>query len=119
MVAQAVAVGQIEYLSVYFGGYRLGVEGDAALLLEVIVGPDVVVAGEEVHLDAHVRQLGKLAEEARVALWHNVFVLVPEVEHVAEQVHGGGFRLYVVEETHQAAFLRACVVDGQRAQMGV
>ena len=83
VVAEAVAVGQVEYLSVYFRGYGLCVQRHSAFLFEVVVCPDVVVAGEEMHLDAHVSQFRQLAEEARVALGHNVLVLVPEVEDVS------------------------------------
>ena len=84
----------------------------AAFFFKVAERPDVVVAGEEVHLYAHVRQFGQLAQKACVAFGHDVFVLIPEVEHVAQKVYGGGLVLYVVKEAHQPSLLRACVVDG-------
>ena len=60
-VAQAVAMGQIEYLSIELYGLWLLVEDDTTLALQIFVGPDVVVACELVHLDTHVSQFGELA----------------------------------------------------------
>ena len=76
-VSQSVAVGQIELLAVDFGGQRLAVQDDAAFLLQVVAAPDVVVTDEEVHFHPEVRQLGHLAQEARVALGHDGFEFVP------------------------------------------
>jgi len=119
VVAQSVAVGEVEHLAVDVNRLGLCVQDHAALVAQVAEGPDVVVAGEVVHLHAAVCQLGELAEEAREAFWHHVLVLKPEVKHVAEQIDGGGLALYVVKEAHQPALLRAAVVYGERAQMGV
>jgi hypothetical protein len=47
------------------------------------------------------------------------YVLVPEVEHVAQQVHGFRLVLDAVEEIHQAPFLRASMLDGPRAQVRI
>ena len=87
-VAQTVAVGQVELLAADFGGQCLAVQDDAALLLQVVAAPNVVVADEEMHFHPEVRQLGHLAQKARVALGHDGLELVPEVEHVAQQVDG-------------------------------
>ena len=118
-VAQTVAVGQVELLTADFGGQRLAMQDDAALPLQVVAAPDVVVADEEVHLHPEVRQFGHLAQEARVALGHDGLEFVPEVEHVAQQVDGGCLVLDAVQESDQAAFLRPSVGDGERAQVGV
>ena len=85
----------------------------ATFLLQVAVGPEVVVAHEVVHLHAHVGQFGEFAEEARVALGHHVAVFVPEVEHIAEQIDRFRLVFYLVEEAHEAAFLRAAVLYGE------
>ena len=118
-VAQAVAVGQVELLAADFGGQRLAVQDDATLPFQVVAAPDVVVADEEVHFHPEVRQLGHLAQEARVALGHDGLELVPEVEHVAQQVDGRSLVLDAVQEADQAAFLCPSVGDGEGAQMGV
>ena len=94
-------------------------DNESALVLQVSVCPDVVVAGEEMHLHTHVGQFGQLAEEARVALRHHVAPLAPEVEHVAEEVDGARLCLYAVKETNQPSLLRAAVVDGPRAKVGI
>ena len=71
------------------------------------------------NLDSHVGQLGQFAEEARIAPGHHTAVFIPEIKHVAKQVYGGGLGLYAVEEAHQAPFVHAAVVDGERAKMCV
>ena len=53
-IAQAIAMRKEEYLAVEFGGLRLLVEDDATLFFKIAVSPDVVVACEIMHLDAHV-----------------------------------------------------------------
>ena len=55
-VAQSVAVRYVEHLVVDLYRLGFGVHDKATLLFEVAVGPDVVVAGEVVHLHAHVGQ---------------------------------------------------------------
>ena len=64
-------------------------------------------------------QLRELAEKARVALWHDVFVFMPEVEHVAQQIHRGGLRLNLIEKAHETAFLSARMLSCERAEVGV
>ena len=83
-VAKSVAMCKEEHLAVYLGGEWLLMEYHTALLLKVVVGPDVVVAGEIVHFYPHVGEFGEFAEKACVTSWHDIFVFVPEVEHVAE-----------------------------------
>ena len=118
-IAQTVAVGQVEHLAVDFGGDRLLVQYYSALLLQVVVGPDVVVAGEVVHLHTHVGKLRELAQKASVATRHHILVFIPEVEHVAKQVYGAGLLLDRVKEAHEAALLHALVRNGPRAEVGV
>ena len=118
-VAQPVAVGQIEDAAVELRGQRLAVDDDAALALQVVEGPDVVVAREVVHLDAHVCQLGDLAEEARVALRHHVFIFEPEVEHVAQQIDGSRLRLDGVEEAYESPLLHPLVLECPGSEVGV
>ena len=60
-VAHAVAVCQKELVTVDLGSLFLFVQNDATLLLQVFVGPDVVVAREIVYLDTHVRQFRQFA----------------------------------------------------------
>ena len=113
-VAQAVAMGQEEQLAVDLRRLRLLMQYHAALLLQVLIGPDVMVAGEVMHLDTHVGQFGYLAEKAREALRHHILVFVPEVEHVAQQVDGCCLLLDGVEESHEPALLHPSVWDCQR-----
>lgn len=118
-VTQSVAVGEEESAAVDFGGQGLAVDDDAAFLFEIAVGPDVVVAGEEVDFDTHIGQFGEFSEETGVAAGHDITVFVPEVKHVAKEIDSGGLVLDAVEETDQTALVHARMVYGERAQMGV
>ena len=111
-ITETVAVCQEEDFSVNLGGERLLVQDDTALFLSVFVGPDVVVAREVMHLDTHVGQFREFAEETGIALRYHVFVFVPEVEHVAQQVDGSGLLLDRVKKSHQPAFLHPSMWDG-------
>ena len=105
LAAQPFAMAQVEEAAVDIHHAALRVERDATFFLQVVAHPQVVVAREEMHLHAHVRQLAYLAQQAGVTLGHHGLVLVPEVKDVAEQIDGGGFVLDAVEEVHQPALL--------------
>ncbi len=106
-------MGQIELLAIDFCGEGLFVQNQSALLCEVIVAPDIVVACEEMHLHTHIRQLRQLAQEAGIALGYHRLELIPEVEHIAHQVDGIGLELNLFQEIHQSAFLCAAMLYGQ------
>ena len=89
-------------------------QDDATLLLQIVVGPDVVIACEVMHLNTHVGQFRQLAQKAGKALGDDVFVFVPEVEHVAQQIDSGSFLLDAVEKTHQSSFLLSLMRNSQR-----
>lgn len=112
-IAQSVAMRQEEYLTIEFGGLGLLVEDDATLLFQITIGPDVVVACEKMHLDAHVSEFGEFAQKAGKALGHHIFVLVPEVEHIAQEIDGSSFFLDAVKETHEPTLLHALMRDSQ------
>ena len=118
-VAQSVAVRYVEHLVVDLHRLGLGVYNQSTLLFKVSVCPDVVVAGEVVHLHAHIGQLRELAKKARVALRHHVAPLAPEVEHIAQQIDGARLCLYRVEKPHKSTLLRATVVDSPRTEVGI
>ena len=118
-VAQAVTMSHEEYLAVDLCSQRLVVQDDAALFFQILLGPDVVVAGEVMYLDAHIGQLRQFAEEAGVAFGHHVTVFIPEVEHVAEQIDGGRLLLNTVEEAHQPALLHPAVFNSPRTEVSI
>ena len=118
-VAEAVAVGQEEDLVAEFQRQWFAVHDDAAFFLQIVVGPDVMVTGEEVHLYAEVRQLADFAQEAREALRHHQFILMPEVEHIAQHIYSACFVLDTIKEAHESALLRTTVLHGAAAQMGI
>ena len=118
-VAQSVAVGKVELFSVDIRGEVFAVNDYPALPGKVIPAPDIMVAGEEVYFHAHIRQFGQLAEKAGVAFGHDRAELVPEVEHVAQQLYGGCFVLDPVEKVPQPSILCTSVLDGPRTQVCV
>ena len=119
VAAGAVAVRHIEGDAVDFF-CQLGVHHPhAEFFLDIVEEPDVVVAGQPCHLHAGVGELGELAEQAHVALWHHVLVFVPVVEDVAEQVYGHGLLLDAVEEGDDASFALAGTVVVGGAQVKV
>ena len=87
-IAQPVAVSQVENLAIELNCLWLFMQDNTALFLQVFVGPDIVVASEVMYLDTHVGQFGYLSEETGEAFWHHIFIFVPEVEHIAQQIDG-------------------------------
>ena len=99
-VALAVAVVEIEQTAEYLCCQWLAVEYHSAFALKVSVSPYIVIAGEVMHLDAHVGQFGNLAKETCVAFRYDIFPLMPEVEHIAKHIYGRCLILDFVEESH-------------------
>ena len=58
-----------------------------AELLEVTIGPDVVVSSEEIHIHATVHEFLQGSECADIALWHHIAVFIPEIPDVTEKIH--------------------------------
>ena len=114
---QAVAVADEEAFAVELHGNRLLVLDEADFAFEVVESPHIMVAGEEMHLDAAIGQLGELAEQTHVAAWHDIAVREPEIEHIAEQHEGVAAVLDGVEETAQFPFTLGRV--GAAAEVGV
>lgn len=112
-ITQSVAMGKQEYLAIDLGGERLLVQDNATLLLQVVEGPDVVIACEVVYLNAHIRQFRQFAEETGISTRHDILELIPEVEHVAKEIYGGSLVLDAVEKPDQPALMHAAVVDGK------
>lgn len=100
-------------------GKRLTMENDATLLLQIAVGPYIVVAREEMHLHTKVGQFRELAEEASAPLWHDILVFVPKVEHIAQEIDCARLVLDTIEETDDAPLLCAAMRDGPRPKMGI
>lgn len=118
-IAESVAMGKVEHLIIYLQRGGLMVEDYSALFLKIAVHPDVVVAAEVVDFDAQIGEFADLTEEACVALWHGIAPLVPEIEHIAEEVDCLGVMLDGVEEAHKAAFLHTGMIDSPRPEVGV
>ena len=119
IVAQPITVSEVKRLAVEFRNKSLTVQNYPTFLLQVIAHPKVVIADEEMHLHAHVGEFGNLAQEARVALRHNKFILVPEVKHISQQIDSTRLMLDAVKEIYESALLSACMGNSTAAQVGV
>ena len=88
-VAETVAVADEKAFAaeVHDGGFL--VEDGSDFLGEVVEHPHVVVAREEMYLDAAISQFGEFAEKTCVASGHKVAVGEPEVENVAQEEEFG------------------------------
>lgn len=103
-VVHLVAVAKEEAVSQEIDGYGAVVNGGAQLCRKIIEHPNVVVAGQEVNFDAAVGELGDLAKETGKSFWDDIFILVPIIEHVAEEPDRYGTVLNAVEPSDKTAF---------------
>ena len=78
-----------------------------------------MVACEIVHFYAQVGQFADFSQEAGIAFGYGVFVFVPEIKNVAQQINGSSLVLDAVEKVDEASFLHSSVGYGPAAQMGV
>ena len=118
-VAHPVTMRQEELVTVYLCRLRLLMQYHATLLLQILIRPDIVVAREVVHLNAHIRQLRQLPQESCEPLWHYIFVFVPEVEHIAQQVDSPRLLLNRVEKPHQPPLLHPLMRNSQRPKVRI
>ena len=118
-VTHAVAMSQKELMAINLRRLFLFVQNDATLLLQVFIGPDVVIACKVMHLDTHVGQFRQLTQKPRKTFGNDILVLIPEIKHIAQQINGGSLLLDTVKETHQSAFLHTLMRNGQRTQVGI
>lgn len=103
-VVHLVAMPQKEAATQEIDGNGAIVDGGTQFSREIVEHPDVVVAGQEVNFDAAVGELGDLAEETGKSFWNDIFILVPIVEHVAEEPDRYGTVLNAVEPSDKTAF---------------
>lgn len=118
-VSKPVTMSEVENLIVNFCRDGFPVNDKTTLLLQVSISPDIVIACEEMDLYAHISKLGQFPQKARKPLWHNIAVLVPEVEHVAQQVYCRSLVLYGVQKSDQPSLLCPAVLYGERAKMSI
>lgn len=71
------------------------------------------------HLYTHVRQLRQFAEETGEPFRYHIFIFVPEVEHVAQQIDSPRFLLDTVEKANQPPFLHTLMRNGKRPKVGI
>ena len=74
---------------------------NATLLLQIVATPHVVIADEEVDLNATIRELGQLAQHAHESFGDYPAIFKPKVEDVAHQKYGVGIFGYFVQPFHE------------------
>ena len=86
-----VAVSYEHFLSVQVEQLeRASVQRDAAFGTEVVVCPQIVIAGEKMDGNTPVGQSRQSAQQARESARNDPLVLVPEIEDVADQKNSLG-----------------------------
>jgi len=58
--------------------------------LEVMINPNIMVAGEEVNIDPRLYKISDGRKDLNIAFGHNVLVLVPKVPNVPQKIQGLG-----------------------------
>ena len=91
-----VAVGYKHLLACKFKYARLADNLHTTFALEVVAGPHIVVADEEIYLHSAVAQFGQFAQRAHEAFGYNLAVFIPKVEDVAHQKYGVGIFGYTI-----------------------
>ena len=115
---EKISVPQTEPLAFKLYRQRLLVENDTYLLLEVTVGPDIVVPVQEMNFNATVAKTGQSPQGTGETPWYHVFVFVPEVENISEKKNLGSLGGKIVQERSER-LLPGLVIFVIQAQMSV
>ena len=116
-IPQSVTMTETEFHAGNINHTRL-FEAFHAELLEVAVGPDVVVSGEEIHIHTTVHELLQGSENPYISFRNDITVLIPEIPNVAEEVDRRGVFRQGTQEVGETAL--ACGGVGHlKAQMDV
>jgi len=102
--AETVAVSHIDAFAVDFAKARLAKYFDAKFVFEIMILPNIVIAGEIVNLDARLGEFSQFVEKTIEPFGNHVVPLVPKVENVAQKVQRLRIGFYEIEPTDYAAF---------------
>ena len=80
-------------------------------------GPEVMIAGEEMDVDALFDKFAYLSAERMVLVFAFVvdIVLHPKVEHVSQHIDGNGVLAHLLEEVDEFLLVRPAFLDSQAA----
>ena len=84
---EPVPMPETEHLSAYGHTGRLD-QLFHAQLLEIAIGPDIVVALEEIHIHSGIHEIHEGGENPRIAFRHHITVLIPEIPDIPEKIQG-------------------------------
>lgn len=117
----AVAVCKVEGSPMDGGCYGRAMDKDSRFAGKPSESPNIVIADEIVYLYAAGRQASEGVEEGAVGLFAGVSpeVLVPEVEHITEEVDGCGILSHGAQQRHQAGLVFLRVRDSTGTEMCV
>ncbi len=101
LITDFIAVREEETFAEQLRIERLAVYDGSDFLRQVVEHPDVVIADKEMDFDTEVAQLGDLTEKAHVSARHDVFVFVPIVEDIAQEIHGRRIVFNLVEPSDE------------------
>ena len=89
----------------------------SALFYEIVFHPKVMIARKIVYFYAKVGEFGDFAQESGVALGNYRLIFMPEVEHIAKQIHGTCLVFDAIEEAYETTLLHATALNGETAKM--
>jgi hypothetical protein len=89
----------------------------SALFYEIVFHPKVMIARKIVHFNAKVGEFGDFTQESGETFGNYRLIFVPEVEHIAKQIHGTCLVFDAIEEAYETTFLHATALNGKTAKM--
>lgn len=118
---QAVSVAQVERFAVSDDGAWLVMDFRSGHFPQSSEGPEVMVAGEEMDMNALPGQFLQFFAERSILPFGFVVmkILHPEIEHIAEHVDGYGVLAHHLEHVDHFFLMRPATLNGQASQMCV
>ena len=91
----------------------------ARLLLNIVENPDIVITRKPMDLNALVSKFAQLTQETGEAPRHDIFVLEPIVDDVAQEVERLAIGLDAVEETNHPPLVIQRMVERRGTEVHV
>jgi hypothetical protein len=100
--AETVAVPHIDTFAVDFAQARLVIDLDAKFIFQVMILPNIVIAGEIINLHARLCEFCQFVEKSVKTLGNHVVPFVPKIKNVAQKVQRLRIGFYEIEPTDYA-----------------
>ena len=110
-------MGEVDCLAVTEDGTWLVMDLSAGQFRQTAEGPEVMITGEEMDVNAFFDESAYLSAEGVILMFAFVVdvILHPEIEHVSEHVDGNGVLAHLLEEVDEFFLVRPAFLDSQAA----